>query len=95
MAVTERIVVVAEDADVRDTLAERLRASGFEAEAIEKMPKIPGATLAEIERFAILETLKATNGSTTKTAEILGISVRTIQYRIHAYNVDRATVKEK
>jgi DNA-binding NtrC family response regulator len=39
--------------------------------------------------------LKATNGSTTKTAEILGISVRTIQYRIHAYNVDRTSVKDK
>jgi len=95
VATLERIVVVAEDAESRQTLAERLRASGFDADTIEQMPKIPGSTLAEIERFAILETLKATNGSTTKTAEILGISVRTIQYRIHAYNVDRATVTVK
>jgi two-component system response regulator HydG len=50
------------------------------------MPAIPGATLAEIERYAILETLKATGGSTSKAAEMLGISVRTIQYRLHDYN---------
>jgi DNA-binding NtrC family response regulator len=50
------------------------------------MPAIPGSTLADIERYAILETLKATGGSTSKAAEMLGISVRTIQYRLHDYN---------
>ncbi|MDQ3365693.1 MAG: sigma-54 dependent transcriptional regulator [Myxococcota bacterium] len=49
-------------------------------------PLIPGATMADIERYAILETLKSTGGSTSKAAEILGISVRTIQYRLHQYN---------
>ncbi len=49
------------------------------------VPQIPGATLAELERYAILETLKATGGSTSKAAEILGISARTIQYRLHDY----------
>ncbi|HEU4613883.1 MAG TPA: sigma 54-interacting transcriptional regulator, partial [Kofleriaceae bacterium] len=50
------------------------------------MPPIPGSTLADIERYAILETLKATGGSTSKAADMLGISVRTIQYRLHDYN---------
>ena len=50
------------------------------------MPVIPGATMAEIERYAILETLKTTGGSTSRAAEMLGISVRTIQYRLHQYN---------
>jgi two-component system response regulator HydG len=50
------------------------------------LPPIPGATLDAIERYAILETLKATGGSTSKAAEVLGISVRTIQYRMHQYN---------
>ena len=49
------------------------------------MPPIPGATMAEIERYAILETLKAAGGSTSKAAEMLGISPRTIQYRLHEY----------
>ena len=48
-------------------------------------PLIPGATLAAIERHAILETLRATGGSTSKAADILGISVRTVQYRLHEY----------
>jgi two-component system, NtrC family, response regulator HydG len=55
------------------------------APATSGMLKIPGATMAELERFAILSTLEATNGSTTKAAEMLGISVRTIQYRLNEY----------
>jgi DNA-binding NtrC family response regulator len=50
------------------------------------MPIIPGATLRALERYAIFETLKATGGSTSKAADMLGISVRTIQYRLHQYN---------
>jgi DNA-binding NtrC family response regulator len=50
------------------------------------MPTVPGCTMADIERYAILETLKSTGGSTSRAAEILGISVRTIQYRLHQYN---------
>jgi len=49
--------------------------------------RIPGATMAEIERVAILSTLEACGGSTTKAAEILDISVRTIQYRLHEYGL--------
>ena len=43
--------------------------------------------MAELERYAILETLRAVGGSTSKAAEMLGISVRTIQYRLHEYNM--------
>ena len=50
------------------------------------LPPIPGATMAELERYAIIETLKATSGSTSRAAEMLGISTRTIQYRLHEYN---------
>ena len=50
------------------------------------MPVVPGSSIAELERFAILETLKAVGGSTSKAARILGISPRKIQYRLHAYS---------
>ena len=43
--------------------------------------------MSEIERHAILTTLDACGGSTTKAAEMLDISVRTIQYRMHEYGV--------
>jgi two-component system response regulator HydG len=52
-------------------------------------PGIPGATLAELEKFAILKTLDAVDGSTVRAAELLDISVRTIQYRLHQYGVAR------
>jgi two-component system response regulator HydG len=47
--------------------------------------RIPGATLAEIEKYAILSSLEAAEGSTVRAAEMLDISVRTIQYRLHEY----------
>jgi DNA-binding NtrC family response regulator len=49
-------------------------------------PAVPGASLADLERYAILATLAANRGSTSKTARQLGLSVRTIQYRLHAYH---------
>jgi two-component system response regulator HydG len=47
--------------------------------------RIPGSTLAEIERHAILSTLEAVGGSTAKAAQMLEISVRKIQYKLHDY----------
>jgi DNA-binding NtrC family response regulator len=47
--------------------------------------RIPGSTLDDIERFAITKALEATGGSTSKAAEMLGISVRKIQYKLHEY----------
>jgi two-component system response regulator HydG len=49
--------------------------------------QIPGATMAELERFAITKTLDAVDGSTARAAEILDVSIRTIQYRLHEYGV--------
>jgi two-component system NtrC family response regulator len=46
---------------------------------------IPGATLFEIEREAILRTLDQAGGSTARAAEVLGVSVRKIQYRLKEY----------
>jgi two-component system, NtrC family, response regulator HydG len=54
--------------------------------------RIPGCTMAELEKYAILKTLEACGGSTTKTAEMLGISIRTIQYRLHQYGLRGARV---
>jgi two-component system response regulator HydG len=51
--------------------------------------RIPGSTMAEIERYAIVKTLEAAGGSTSKAAELLDISVRTIQYRLHEYGLTK------
>jgi DNA-binding NtrC family response regulator len=48
-------------------------------------PPIPGSTIADLERYAILTTLEACGGSTSKAAVILGMSTRKIQYKLHEY----------
>jgi len=49
------------------------------------VPLVPGATMADLERHAILTTLEACGGSTSKAADVLGISVRKIQYKLQEY----------
>jgi DNA-binding NtrC family response regulator len=48
-------------------------------------PAIPGSTIADLERYAILKTLEACGGSTSKAATVLGVSPRKIQYKLHEY----------
>jgi len=50
---------------------------------------IPGASLFEIERDAILRTLDRVGGSSARAAELLGVSVRKIQYRLREYRNGR------
>jgi DNA-binding NtrC family response regulator len=56
---------------------------------------IPGVTMAELERFAILRTLDAVGGSPTKAAAILGISRRTIQYRLQEWGLQPRAAKSE
>ena len=51
---------------------------------------IPGSTLAAIEREAILRTLEAVDGSTSRAAALLGISPRKIQYKLKEYQQQSA-----
>jgi DNA-binding NtrC family response regulator len=53
------------------------------------IPRIPGSSLEELERYAILRTLEASGGSTSRAAEVLKISVRKIQYKLQEYNSTR------
>jgi two-component system NtrC family response regulator/two-component system response regulator HydG len=47
---------------------------------------IPGSTFADIEREAILRTLEAVGGSTSRAASLLQISARKIQYKLKEYH---------
>jgi DNA-binding NtrC family response regulator len=51
---------------------------------------VPGVSLAELERMAILQTLEATKGDTAKAAELLDISRRKIQYRLKEWGLTGA-----
>jgi len=76
----ERAVVLCDGDEIT---AEHLPFEG--ASDVQGGVRIPGSTMAEIEQHAILSTLDAVQGSTARAAEILDISVRTIQYRLHTY----------
>jgi DNA-binding NtrC family response regulator len=57
------------------------------ARAAEQAMRIAvGRTLAEVERELILETLKHCLGNRTHAANILGISIRTLRNKLHAYS---------
>ena len=75
--VVERAVVLCDGACVE---RRHLPPSVVPSEARGGPPPIPGSTIAELERYAILRTLEACGGSTSKAATVLGVSPRKIQY---------------
>jgi two-component system response regulator HydG len=86
----ERAVVLCEEDVISE---ESLPAGGSNGSTLEGI-QLPGATLAELEKFAILKTLDAVDGSTVRAAELLDISIRTIQYRLHEYGVVKEQDKD-
>ena len=49
---------------------------------------IPGRPLSDIEREAIISTLEMTGGNRTETAKLLGISRRTLQYKLKEFKIN-------
>jgi len=85
----ERAVVLASDSVLTPSHFPTLRSAAGEM-ARPAAPgsgtlRIPGSTLADLEREAILRTLEAVGGSTSRAASILDISARKIQYKIKEY----------
>ncbi len=93
----ERAVVLASDSQLLPIHFPTLRKPGAEAQPTGPAPgvRIPGSTLAELEREAILRTLEAVGGSTSKAAEILDISARKVQYKVREYQQQAAEVVER
>ncbi|HKP63321.1 MAG TPA: sigma-54 dependent transcriptional regulator [Polyangiales bacterium] len=83
-AVERAVVICRSDEILVGDLPDHI-ATTSEVRRDDSPPPIPGATLAEVERYLILKTLEYTGGSTSRAADILGISARTIQYRLHEY----------
>jgi DNA-binding NtrC family response regulator len=78
----ERAVVLAEGGRVERSHLPPLVSPGAEGEG---PPPVPGSSIYELERYAILKTLEGCGGSTSKAATLLGISPRKIQYKLHEY----------
>jgi DNA-binding NtrC family response regulator len=50
------------------------------------VPLLIGATVGEIERELVLQTLARCDGNRTHAARILGVSVRTLRNKIRHYS---------
>ena len=85
----ERAVILSRDPVMDDSLFPNLPKAETPA-AASGGPVVPGASLEEIERDAILRTLEAVGGSTSRAAAILKISARTIQYKLKQYRAEGA-----
>jgi DNA-binding NtrC family response regulator len=71
-----------------DTIgSENLPGHGEEGGGVEMGLLVPGITLDELERLAIMQALEAVSGSTAKAAEMLGVSRRKIQYRLKEWGL--------
>ena len=81
--VIERAVVLADGPRIEKAQLPPAVASSFGER--DGPPPIPGSTIADLERYAILRTLEACGGSTSKAATVLGVSPRKIQYKLHEY----------
>lgn len=86
--ITERAVILAEGNQLENHhLPHDFGHSAFD---ISDEIRIPGSTLADLEKYAILRTYEASGGHTAKTADILGISVRKVQYKLKDYQTSES-----
>ena len=54
----------------------------------EIVPLLIGATVGEVERELVLQTLARCDGNRTRAARVLGLSVRTLRNKIREYSAD-------
>jgi DNA-binding NtrC family response regulator len=52
------------------------------------VPLLIGATVGEVERELVLQTLARCDGNRTRAARVLGLSVRTMRNKIRLYTTD-------
>ncbi len=88
----ERMVVLAQAerltmADVPTNLQPGRRSGAASAELFELPPG--GVEMAELEKHLIRQALERTRGALGPAARLLGISYKTLQYRIRKYGFDR------
>ncbi|MFW5636586.1 MAG: helix-turn-helix domain-containing protein [Thermodesulfobacteriota bacterium] len=84
-AVERAVILVRGDMITPEDLPDVIRIPDPEDESIAAPSFRPGKSLKEMEKEMILQTLRDTDGNRTRTAEILGISRRTLQMKLKAY----------
>jgi|GEM_PF-1658211 len=96
-----QIYIIDENPTSRKSLEERLRREGFPVVAVASLEQLAPPNgqsaaarplkLRELERLAIEEALRQTNGNRTHAARLLGISLRKLQYRLKEYGLNLPT----
>ena len=86
--VLERALVLSRGRPISELLLSRELAplGAQEQSGDHPAPAVPGSTFAEIERHAIMTTYESCGRSPQRTAQILGLSPRTIHYRLREYS---------
>ncbi|MEM1350181.1 MAG: sigma-54 dependent transcriptional regulator, partial [Myxococcota bacterium] len=84
--IVERAVVLAQGSSLEVAHLPAVLGHAELGHNISEHIQIPGATLAALERYAILRTYEATGGDTRRTSEILAISQRKVQYKLREYS---------
>src|SRR5262249_14118670 len=69
---------------------ERSATNAFETPSSNEVVIRVGTSLDLAERALIMATLRAVDGSKSKAAQVLGISLKTLYNRLHAYGAARA-----
>jgi DNA-binding NtrC family response regulator len=80
---------------IDDTQATSVTESGALVPASDPSAVVPmliGATMQEVERELMLQTLARCDGNRTHAARVLGVSVRTMRNKIRQYSADGADV---
>lgn len=83
--IIERTVVLDFDAEIN---IEHLYLDAAPPKMVEKRVGLPlGISLHELEKQLILQTFEAEHQNRTRTASILGISIRTLRNKLHEYEI--------
>jgi two-component system, response regulator FlrC len=76
---------------LEDTELAQIPANMYPEPAVMQQPasfvRVPGMSLRDVERQMFESTLRANAGNRSRTAEMLGISVRTVRNKIREYGL--------
>jgi len=85
----ERAVIIAQGRLITvDDLPDSVRGAESESDARRMLEIEVGASMDDVERRLILETLAYTRGDKSRTAQILGIGRKTLYRKLQQYNQD-------
>ena len=88
----ERAILLCEGTEIEvEDLPVEIRQEGTSASAFNfKLPP-EGISFDEVERSLITQAMEQTNWNITRAAKLLGLSFRTLQYRLEKFGIKKAT----